>query len=93
MAIASSDMPASYAGYAHLRNNRQAGWRLDSAIIKHGEARAHIALMVPEDASPGNVSIEVTGQPSRGTDAPNEFDLTGGQYGGSVIQAVKGPCG
>ncbi len=47
----------------------------NAPVIKHGKATAQVTLTATGDASLGNFTIEVTGHPARGADAPNEFQL------------------
>ncbi len=47
-----------------------------SPVIKRNEERAHFALTAAEDASIGDFSIRVTGHPTKGVDASNDFNIT-----------------
>lgn len=47
-----------------------------SPRIKHGDSEAHFALTAADDASLGDFSLKVTGHPTKGSDATNEYDIT-----------------
>jgi hypothetical protein len=47
-----------------------------SPVIKHGDTEAKLTLTAADDASLGDVTIKVTGHPTKGADASNEFKLT-----------------
>jgi uncharacterized membrane protein len=44
--------------------------------IKHGDTEAKFTIKATDDASLGNFTIKVTGHPTKGSDASNEFKLT-----------------
>jgi uncharacterized membrane protein len=54
------------------------GVTLDSAspIIKHGDTEAKVTLKATDDASLGDFTIKVTGHPTKGANATNEFKIT-----------------
>jgi hypothetical protein len=54
------------------------GVTLDSAspIIKHGDTEAKVTLKATDDAALGDFTIKVTGHPTKGADATNEFKIT-----------------
>src|SRR4030095_5234772 len=47
-----------------------------SPVIKRGETEAQFALTAADDASLGDFTVAVTGHPTRGADAANEFKIT-----------------
>jgi hypothetical protein len=47
-----------------------------SPVIKHGDTEAKFTLKGADDASLGDFAIQVTGHPTKGADASNEFKLT-----------------
>ncbi len=47
-----------------------------SPVIKHGDTEAKLTLTAADDAALGDVTIKVTGHPTKGADASNEFKLT-----------------
>ena len=47
-----------------------------SSVIKHGETEAKVMLTAADDASLGDFTIKVTGHPTKGADASNEFKIT-----------------
>ena len=44
--------------------------------IRHGESGARVQLTAADDASLGEFNLKVTGHPTRGGDAVNDFKLT-----------------
>ena len=44
--------------------------------IKHGDTEAKFTLKATDDASLGDFTVKVTGHPTKGGDATNEFKLT-----------------
>jgi hypothetical protein len=54
------------------------GVTLDSAnpFIKHGDTEAKVTLKATDDAALGDFTIKVTGHPTKGVDATNEFKIT-----------------
>lgn len=44
--------------------------------IKRGDSEARFALTATDDASLGDFSLRVTGHPTRGSDATNQFKIT-----------------
>ncbi len=47
-----------------------------SPVVKRGETEAKFALTVADDASLGDFTVKVTGHPTKGADASNEFRIT-----------------
>ena len=47
-----------------------------SPIIKHGDTEAKVTLKATADASLGDFTVKVTGHPTKGADATNEFKIT-----------------
>jgi hypothetical protein len=47
-----------------------------SPVIKHGDTEAKITLKAADDAAVGDFTLKVTGHPTKGADAANEFKLT-----------------
>jgi hypothetical protein len=47
-----------------------------SRVIKHGDAEAKFTLKAGDDAALGNFTLRMTGHPTVGADATNEFRLT-----------------
>jgi hypothetical protein len=47
-----------------------------SPVIKRNDSEAHFALTASDDASIGDFSIRITGHPSKGADASNDFNIT-----------------
>jgi len=47
-----------------------------SPIIKHGDTAAKVTLKATADASLGDFTVKVTGHPTKGPDATNEFKIT-----------------
>jgi len=47
-----------------------------SPIIKHGDTAAKVTLKATTDASLGDFTVKVTGHPTKGPDATNEFKIT-----------------
>jgi len=47
-----------------------------SPVIKRGETEAQFTFKAAEDASLGDFTLHVTGQPTKGADASNEFAIT-----------------
>jgi len=47
-----------------------------SPVIKRDDTEAHFTLTAADDASIGDFSIRVTGHPSKGPDASNDFNVT-----------------
>ena len=47
-----------------------------SPIIKHGDTEAKVTLKATADASLGDFTVKVTGHPTKGPDATNEFKIT-----------------
>lgn len=47
-----------------------------SPDIKHGDTEAKLTIKAADDASLGDFTIKVTGHPTKGADASNEFKLT-----------------
>ncbi|HYV34951.1 MAG TPA: hypothetical protein VE988_04550, partial [Gemmataceae bacterium] len=47
-----------------------------SPVIKHGDTEAKITLKAAEDAALGDFTIKLTGHPTKGADAANEFKVT-----------------
>ena len=54
------------------------GVTLDSAnpVIMHGDTEAKVTLKATDDASLGDFTVKVTGHPTKGADATNEFKIT-----------------
>jgi uncharacterized membrane protein len=46
-----------------------------SPVIKQGGKETKLTLKVADDASPGDFMVKVTGHPTRGADATNEFKI------------------
>jgi uncharacterized membrane protein len=47
-----------------------------SPAIKHGDTEAKLTLKAADNAALGDFTIKVTGHPTKGADASNEFKLT-----------------
>lgn len=47
-----------------------------SPVIKRGETETQFTLKAAEDASLGDFTLHVTGQPTKGADASNELKIT-----------------
>jgi hypothetical protein len=47
-----------------------------SPVIKRDNNEAHFALTATDDASVGEFSIRITGHPTKGVDASNDFHIT-----------------
>ena len=47
-----------------------------SPVIKHGDTEARITLTAKDDAGLGDFSFQVTGTPTTGSDAKNNFKVT-----------------
>ena len=47
-----------------------------SPVIRHGETKTKIALTVADNASLGDFTIKLTGHPTKGANATNEFNIT-----------------
>jgi hypothetical protein len=47
-----------------------------SPVIKHGDTEAKFTLKAGGEAPPGDFKVKVTGHPTKGGDATNEFKLT-----------------
>ena len=47
-----------------------------SPVIKHGDMEAKLTVKTAETAALGDFTIKVTGHPTKGADASNEFKLT-----------------
>jgi hypothetical protein len=48
----------------------------DNPVIMHGGTEAKVTLKATDDASLGNFTVKVTGHPTKGGDATNEFKIT-----------------
>lgn len=47
-----------------------------SPMIKHGDKEANLTIKAAADAAVGKFTIQVTGHPTKGPDASNEFNVT-----------------
>jgi uncharacterized membrane protein len=47
-----------------------------SPVLKHGDIEAKLTLKAADDAPPGDTTVKVTGHPTKGADASNEFKVT-----------------
>jgi hypothetical protein len=47
-----------------------------SPVIKHGDAEANLTLKCADDAALGDFTIKVTGNPTKGAEASNNFTVT-----------------
>lgn len=47
-----------------------------SPVIMHGSTEAKVTLKATDDASLGDFTVKVTGHPTKGGDATNEFKIT-----------------
>jgi uncharacterized membrane protein len=47
-----------------------------SPVIKHGDTEARLTIKAADDAELGDFSVRVTGHPTKGSDASNEFKVT-----------------
>jgi hypothetical protein len=47
-----------------------------SPVIKHGNAEVKLILKTADDASLGDFTVKMTGHPTKGEDAVNEFKIT-----------------
>jgi hypothetical protein len=47
-----------------------------SPVIRHGDTEARFALKAADDAALGDFAVKVTGHPTKGGDATNEFRIT-----------------
>jgi uncharacterized membrane protein len=47
-----------------------------SPVIKHGDTEAKFTLKAGDEATVGDFTVKVTGHPTKGADASNEFKLT-----------------
>jgi hypothetical protein len=58
-------------------DNLPKGVTIDPAapVIKHGEKEAKITLKAADDAAVGEFTIKVTGHPTKGEDAHNDFTI------------------
>ena len=45
-------------------------------VIKHGDSEAKLTFKVADDASLGDFTVKVTGHPTKGVDASNDFKIT-----------------
>jgi hypothetical protein len=45
-------------------------------VIMHGSTEARASLKATNDASPGDFTVKMTGHPTTGADATNEFKIT-----------------
>ena len=54
------------------------GVTIDSAnpVIKHGDTEAKLTFKATDDASLGDFTVKVTGHPTKGSDASNDFKIT-----------------
>jgi uncharacterized membrane protein len=54
------------------------GVTIESAnpVIKHGDTEAKLTFKAAEDAALGDFTVKVTGHPTKGADASNEFKIT-----------------
>ena len=54
------------------------GVTIDSAnpVIKHGDTEAKLTFKATDDASLGDFTVKVTGHPTKGSDAANDFKIT-----------------
>jgi uncharacterized membrane protein len=53
------------------------GVTIDSAnpVIKHGDTEAKLTFKATDDASLGDFTVKVTGHPTKGSDAANDFKI------------------
>lgn len=47
-----------------------------SPVIKRGDTEGRVTVTAADDASLGDFTVRVTGHPTQGADASNEFDIT-----------------
>ena len=54
------------------------GVTIDSAnpVIKHGDTEAKLTFKAADDAALGEFTVKVTGHPTKGADASNDFKIT-----------------
>jgi hypothetical protein len=54
------------------------GVTIDSAnpVIKHGDTEAKLTFKAAADAALGDFTVKVTGHPTKGADASNDFKIT-----------------
>jgi hypothetical protein len=45
-------------------------------VLKHGDKEAKIHVKAADDAAVGKFTIKVTGHPSKGADATNDFKIS-----------------
>ncbi len=67
----SEDVALNFAGVPQ-------GVTLDpsSPVVMHGDKETKVTVKVAADAALGDFTIKVTGHPTRGADATNEFKMT-----------------
>jgi uncharacterized membrane protein len=47
-----------------------------SSVLKHGDTEAKLTLKAADDAALGDFTIKITGHPTKGDNASNEFKIT-----------------
>jgi hypothetical protein len=51
------------------------GCRSANPLIKHGDTEAKLTFKATDDASLGDFTVKVTGHPTKGSDAANDFKI------------------